>query len=132
MSKFWDNWATKHRNWEVIATAVGVLAILAWGIVQMDSAEMVGSSEVTATVKEIRAIGAASTQNALGSPNSQGANTNFRLGVLVLEDGSTIQMLLVKPLPRPGEKIPLRVEHYDDGSRSYGIDRVKWQIQDSE
>jgi hypothetical protein len=128
MSKFWDNWATKHRNWEVIATAVGVTAILVWGIVQLKSVESVGSTEATAVVKELQAFGAAAT----GTDDTQVPERNMCIGVLQLEDGATIRMLLVKPLPKPGDKVPLRVEHYNDGSKTYSIDVVKRYTQETD
>lgn len=128
MSKFWDRWATTHRNWEAIFSAVGVLLILAWAVVQLWSAEIVRITFETAVVREVKSFTTAGADAGRGD----GGGMSVQVGRLELNDGRTIEILLVPPIPRTGDRVPLKVEHYDDGSRSYSIDRTRWQTRRSE
>lgn len=128
MSRFWDRWATEHRNWGAIFTVAGVLLILAWGVAQLWSAEIVKITFERAVVKEVKTIGTTAADNSNGGVGRM----KFQLAQLELKDGSTIEVLLVPPIPKTGDKILLKVEHYDDGSRTYSIDRLRSQLYNPE
>jgi hypothetical protein len=128
MSRFWDKWATEHRNWGAIVTGAGVILILAWGIAQLWSAEIVKITFETAVVREVRTLGTSAADNSGGGTSRM----RVQLGSLELKDGSTIEILLVPPIPQAGDKILLKVEHYDDGSRTYSIDRLRSQLYNPE
>jgi hypothetical protein len=128
MNRFWDRWATQHRNWEAIVTAVVFLSIVAWGLVQLRSAKLVKTTYETGVVTEVKKPGAATA----GMREGESGGVNIHVGSLELNDSTTIQILLVPPIPRPGDRVPLKVEHYNDGSRTYTIDRERWQMHGSE
>ena len=126
MNNFWDNWATVHRNTRVIFTAAGFLLILAWGAYQMRSSKLVDTTRTTVVVTEVK-------QYKMGSSSTNGkgsGNVTFYRGRLVFDDSTWVEMQLIQPLPEEGDRLPVIIEHYDNGSKYYSIDRVAWRTQD--
>ena len=127
MSNFWDKWATRYRNWRAIFAAVGFLSILAWGAYEMQSAELVETCSETAVVLEVKKYNLSTGATAEGT----GSRDAIYRGRLLLIDSTTVEMMLVPPIPRVGDSLPINIESYDDGSHCYSIDVVKWQTEGS-
>ncbi len=127
MSNFWDRWATHYRNWRAIFAAVGFLSILAWGSYEMQSAELVDTYAETAVVLEVKKYNLSMGTSAEGT----GSRDTIYRGRLLLSDSTIVEMMLVPPIPRVGDRLPINIERYDDGSLYYSIDVVKWQTEGS-
>ncbi len=125
MSNFWDNWATVHRNTRVIFTAAGFLLILAWGAYQMRSTKLVDTTRTTAVVKEIKTFNLGKS----GTGSSGSGKVTFYRGRLAFDDSTVVEMQLIQPLPEVNDRLPVIIEHYENGSKQYIIDWVAWQTQ---
>ena len=115
-----------YRNTRVIFTAAGFLLILAWGAYQMRSTKLVDTTRATAVVEEIK-------QYKLGSSGTSGRGSGkviYYRGRLVFDDSTWVEMQMIQPLPEVGDRVPVIIEHYDNGSKYYAIDRVAWRTQD--
>ncbi len=123
MGNFWDNWATRHRNWRAVCTAVAFLLTLSWAAIEIRSSKLVETTNDTATVLEIRKHNAASTVPGRGEYGA----TAMYTGKLELSDGSTVELLLFPPLPEVGDRMPMIAEHYSDGKIYYSIDHQEWR-----
>jgi len=123
MYNFWDHLATVHRNARAFTMGAGFLLILAWGAYQMRSTKLVDTTRTTAVVEEIKQynLGSSST-----SGRGSGKITIYR-GKLVFEDSTWVEMQMIKPLPEVGDRLPVIVEHYDNGSKYYSVDWIAWQ-----
>lgn len=49
-----------------------------------------------------------------------------RYGHVQLDDGQLVRVYLQEPVPAPGSRLPILIEHYDDGSQAYQMDGEKW------
>jgi len=117
LRRFLDTIATQHRNWRSIAIAVVFAGVLVWASYEFSTNELVEITYENATVVEVIPFG---------------DDSNLYKGELTLNDSTTIEVLLPKPVPRVGDQLPLRIEHYEDGTHSYGVDVEKWQTEGSE
>ena len=126
MDNFRDIWATRHRNWRAILAAAGFLAILAWGSRELLSTpELVGKYKDTAVV-----LGVDEYRLVLGTTvDGSSSRDSIYRGCVQLSDSSTVELTLVPPIPAVGERIPVTVEQYEDGSLYYSIDVVEWQTE---
>ena len=124
MSKFWDTWATRHRNWRAIYTAAGFLLILLWAGIEIRSNKLIDTTRDTAVVLEIRKHSTAAAHSAWG----ESGGSTICTGKLMLSDSTTVELLLFSPLPNVGDKMPMVVEHYNDGKKYYSIDHQDWQM----
>ncbi len=130
MSNFWDNWATAYRNWRAIIGAIVLLGVFIWALMlkqEFLSRKLLSIRHEEAVVKRVVKLDLNKVPSRFGS--SEGV-TLYK-GVLELPDGTELKLTLVPPIPKVGDRVPLIVEHYDDGSRFYTIDREKWQIEGS-
>ena len=57
-----------------------------------------------------------------------GVGVDVYQGHVQLADGTEIELGLVPPMPKVGDKIPILVERYEDGKTHYRIDRQEWQM----
>lgn len=48
--------------------------------------------------------------------------------VIGLADGKTVRAFTMQPIPMPGDKIPMIVERYEDGSMYATVDLEAWRI----
>jgi hypothetical protein len=128
MSNFWDKWATRYRNWRVIFTATGFLSILAWGSYELlITPALIDTCAETAVVLEVKKYNLSLGSTADGKSSR---DVIYR-GRLLLSDSTTVEMMLVPPIPKVGDRLPINVEKYDDGSLYYSIDVVEWQTEGS-
>ncbi len=126
MSNFWDNWATTHRNWKVIFSLIGLLGIFIWALIlkhESSSKRLLSIDQGVAVVKRIEKLDLSKVPSRFGT--NEGA-VLYR-GTLELPDGTEIRVVLVPPIPQIGDRVPLLVENYDDGTTFYEIDRERWQ-----
>jgi|GEM_PF-2466686 hypothetical protein len=126
MSNFWDNWATTHRNWKVIISVIGLLGIFIWALIlkyESSSKKLLSIKHEKAVVKKIEKLDLSKVPSRFGT--NEGAIL-YR-GILELPDGTEIRVVLVPPIPQIGDRVPLLVENYDDGTTFYEIDRERWQ-----
>ena len=123
MNNIWDQIATVHRNTRAFALGAGFLLILAWGAYQLHSTKLVNTTRTTAVVEKI-------TPYQLGYSGTYGkgsGNTTFYRGRLIFADSTWVEMQMIKPLPEVGDRLPVIIEHYDNGSKHYSVDWVDWQ-----
>jgi hypothetical protein len=123
MSSFWDNWATTHRNMRVAATATGFLLILAWGAYTLRSSKPFNITRTTAELIEINRVSLG--KSSMGGNSSSGINI-YR-GKLVFDDSTVIELKLGQPLPELGDRLPIVIENYENGSKVYNIDWTAWR-----
>lgn len=124
MSRFWDAWATSHRNWRAIYTAAGFLFILLWAGIEIRSSRLVDSTKETAIVLEIRTHSTASSFAGREEPGGPAMCT----GRLMLADSTTVELMLFSPLPDVGDRMPVIVERYNNGKTYYSVDHQDWQM----
>ncbi|MFH1846295.1 MAG: hypothetical protein ABH869_01925 [Candidatus Omnitrophota bacterium] len=110
INKFWDNYALIHRNWRaLLALLLIFIPLLFYALTK--EAKLISTRHETAivqTVKELR-IG----------------KDKFYHGYLKLSDGTEIKLSLPPPLPKPGDTVPIIVEYFDNGKKSYSLDHDK-------
>ena len=117
MSKTWDNWATIHRNWNAITTALFLLLtlILAWVLIHKEPA-MVSTSHEIGIAKRVK----------------RSTDEIHSIAHLEMSDDTEIVLYFIPhPIPEFGDKIPVIVKYYDNGKKSYSIDRLEWQMYGS-
>jgi hypothetical protein len=114
LSKFWDNWATAHRNTRAAAAVVALGLGLAW-MWLADPGEPLARRAQTGIVEQVY------------GPAGEAARGHDRPICLVrLEDGKRTRIGIGPPRPKPGDRVPLVVETYADGSRRAYLDRDRW------
>ena len=65
------------------------------------------------------------------NPHGDRDGLTMRQAVIKLADGTSIELLIMPPWPPAGAGVPLRVELYRSGKRSYSFDRQEWLISGS-
>jgi hypothetical protein len=115
-----DLWATVYRNTRALSAAVLIWAavFVAWGMkCQMARDPMVEVVQERGQVMEVQ-----------GEKTTVGGESDFGMRplVIMLADSTTIQLLVPAPLPQEGDMIPLRVEVFQSGKKSYSFDTQEW------
>lgn len=117
MSGFWDNWAYAYRNTRAWSAAIALLCVLLFlWIYEPD--QPVSVIETSGEVLEVHELAATRSRYGAGSTY---------IGLVRLEDGGETRIYLRQPIPKPGTRVPLRVEVYPDGERRAALDVVQWQ-----
>ena len=127
MSRFWNHRATAHRNWSAFFAAIGMAGILIWSLVlknQEDSHQLLRTETVISTVTHVKEYSMGKMQTKYGE--TQGIKI-YR-GRIALPDGGEIEMRLVSPIPQVGDKMPIVIDHYDDGQKKYRINQMEWRL----
>lgn len=110
MGRFFDNWAWAHRNaraWGMVIVLAGLLGWTLWET----SVERIDYRETGGELLEV-----------IGD-----ANSGFSVGRVRVDDGREIKVYLPQQLtPKAGDRVPLIMEHYDDGSVLFAFDNGKW------
>ncbi len=126
MSRFWDSWATAYRNWRAALAVLLLLPILIWALAvkdEMSSQQLLAVDHATAIVRKIVELDTSKLSTKFGA-----TGISVYQGYLELPDGNEIELTLIPPIPKIGDRVPLIVEHYDDGKTYYRIDRDEWQL----
>lgn len=109
MGKFFDNWAWAHRNaraWYMVVVLTGLLAWTLWET----SAERIEYHQISGDMLEVI-----------------GENSGIAMGRVRLADGHEIKVYLPLQLPpKVGDRVPLIIEHYEDGRVMYAFDNASW------
>jgi hypothetical protein len=104
MSRFLDNWLNAQRVSYAVFIAVAMGGLLIWTLATWPP-PLASHSATGATVVSIADCG---------------------YGVVTLDDGTRLRLQFFRPFPRPGDRVPMLVETYEDGSRGYALDREAW------
>nr|MEE4266556.1 hypothetical protein [Candidatus Krumholzibacteria bacterium] len=115
-----DLWATIFRNTRALSAAVLIWAavFIAWGMkCQRDRDPMLEVTQERGRVVEV-----------LGEKPAAPGESDFGMRplVIMLADSTTIQLLVPAPLPHEGDMVPLRVEVFQSGKKSYSFDTQEW------
>lgn len=125
MSRFWDRWATNYRNTRAVLALVFLSPILIWALAtdqQLSSNKLLAVERETAIVTKITRVDTSELHIKLG------AVINVYQGYVELADGTEIELALVPPTPKVGDRISILVERYENGNTYYRIDRERWQM----
>lgn len=125
MSRFWDNWAKSYRNTRAVLAVVFLSPVLIWVLLtdqQSSSNRLLVVDHETAVVTKITNLDTSKLHTQLG------AGINVYQGLVQLADGTEIELGLVPPIPKLGDRVPILVERYENGSTDYRIDRQEWQV----
>ncbi len=119
MRRFLDFWAAMYRNSRALGMAVAIWLAVAvmWGMKCQANRDPVleNVSEKGAVVEY------------LGGPTADSGN-KLRQMVIMLADSTRITLVIMPPLPAVGDRIPLRVEKFKSGKKSYVFDLQEWRI----
>ncbi len=124
MSRFWDRWATSYRNTRAVLAAVFLSPILVWLLV---TDQQLSTNALLVTEHEIAIVTKVTRVDTGGLHSKLGAGVDVYQGYAALADGTEIELDLVPPMPKVGDRIPILVERYEDGRTDYRIDRQEWQ-----
>lgn len=117
MGKFFDNWAWAHRNARAWFMVIVLAGLLAWALWET-SAERIEYRETSGELLEVFGGG-------------EVKNSGFAVGRVRVDDGREIKLYLPQQLPpKVGDRVPLIMERYDDGSVLYAFDNGKWMAGD--
>jgi tryptophan synthase alpha subunit len=125
MNSLWNNWAVAYRNKKAFFALVSVAGILLWALYtkpRAPSSKLVRSETVAATVREVKSY----TSKPMHTKYGVSQGHKMARAVLILPDGNKIVVRFIDTMPREGEKVPILVNHYRDGSKKYFIDRLRW------
>jgi hypothetical protein len=117
VGRFLINWYLANRNARAWVTAVFLLAFLLWAVWQTH-AKRIEYKEISAQLVEV--VG------------DQPTNTSgIYVGKVRLQDGKTVRLMLPprRPLPQPGDSVPIIYELYDNGDVYYAFDNNRWIMQ---
>ncbi len=89
---------------------------------QLSSNKLLAVERETAIVTKITRVDTSELHTKLG------AGINVYQGYVELADGTEIELGLVPPTPKVGDRIPILVERYENGKTHYRIDRERWQM----
>ena len=122
MRWFLDLWAVVYRNTRALTAAVVIWAAVAfmWGLkCQQARDPIVEVYDEKGLVVQL-----------LGSDPVPGEDTGLKLRPvqIMLADSTLIELVISTPLPKVGDRIPLRVEKYQSGKKGYSFDSQKWRI----
>ena len=121
MRRFLDMWARIYRNTRALSAAVMIWAavFIMWGFkCQADRDPVVDRVLERGQVMEV-----------LGNPDTAGSNDfKMRPVRIMLADSTEIQLVVPTPLPRVGDRVPLRVEVFRSGKRGYTFDTQEWLL----
>lgn len=113
MGRFFDNWAWAHRNaraWGMVLVLAGLLSWTLWET----RIERIEYRETSGELLEILGGG-------------QGADSGFTVGRVRVDSGPEIRLYLPQQVPpKVGDRVPLIMERYDDGSILYSFDNGRW------
>jgi len=109
VSRIVESWLNAHRLSRAVFAAVVLTGALAWMLWDRPPARL-SRDQVTGTVVSAVADGAT---------------------LIALPDGHHVRALTPRPLPRPGDRMPLVVETYADGTVYAVIDLDAWRTGDS-
>ncbi len=120
MRGLFDLWATIFRNTRALSAAVMIWAavFIAWGMkCQMARDPVVDVLQERGLVVEV-----------LGEKPTATGESDFGMRplVIMLADSTTIQLVVPAPLPLEGDMVPLRVEVFQSGKKSYSFDTQEW------
>ena len=122
MGRLLDLWATGHRNGRALGGAVIVWALLGLILIlkcQANRDPLLDVVSARGTVVEILGSDAA-------APSASGMQ--LRQAVIMLADSTLIQLVLTPPLPAVGDGVPLVVEQFRSGKKSYSFDQGEWAV----
>ncbi len=119
------SWAARYRWGKALLAAVGTVGILVWALYSRHySPRLIRTERVQAVVKEVKRASTGELHTRYGvSPGIEIARV-----VLVLPDGEEVKVTFLDFPPEPGEKIPLVIQHFSDGSRRFIFDEMEWMI----
>ena len=122
MSWFLNMWARVYRNTRALSAAVVIWAavFIMWGArCRQERDPVVDRVGEKGTVVEV-----------LGRDPADAGSEDFKMRpvVIMLADSTEIQLVVPSPLPRAGDRVPLRVEVYRSGKRGYTFDTQEWLL----
>lgn len=115
-------WARIYRNTRALLAAVVIWVAVGmmWSFkCQQERDPVVGVAEEKGMV--VRVLG---TDPSL----DRDPGLKMRPVVVMLADSTEIELILATPLPAVGDRVPLRVQQFESGKKSYSFDLQKWQI----
>ena len=121
MSRLWDRRATSYRNTRAVLAVVFLSPILMWVLAtdqQLSTNKLLAVERETAIVTKITRVDASELLTKLG------AGINVYQGYVELADGTEIELALVPPTPKVGDRIPILVERYENGNTTARTARV--------
>lgn len=107
-----------YRIWKAIFALLILMPIVFWALIQKES-KLVSTSRETAILNTVKEVSAEMEGRFGGS-----TTITFYRGCLELPDGTEIEISLRPPIPTTG-KVPIIVDHFDNGKKFYSIDREK-------
>jgi hypothetical protein len=115
-----DLWARVHRNARAISAAVLIWAAVffMWSVkCHAERDPVVDRVQERGMVLEV-----------LGTDPVADGGLQLRPVVIQLADSTQIQLVVPTPLPKAGDRVPLRVEVHRSGKRTYSFDAQEWLI----
>jgi hypothetical protein len=100
-----DNWLHAHRLSRAVFLAVVLLGLLVWAVLNKPPAMVARVNQAGEVISVIE----------------DGAT------LIRLPDGKRVRIFTPRPLPHPGDKIPMVVENYEDGTARASIDLDAWR-----
>ncbi len=126
MGKRGANSAISYRNAEAMATAVMVIGLLAWTVLEFSGQpEFIGRENVRGIVTEIE-------ERSRDGLEQTESNSKFQSIEVELPEGDVISLRLNVSGRGPfkvGDPIPMLEEQFDDGSKNYLFDQQTWDFQ---
>jgi hypothetical protein len=111
--------ASGHRTAQAIAAALAMALVVVVLLVmkcQNAADPFLGTDQEYGTLVKV--------VEQIGEPAMKGQDERRGyLGVVLLTDSTQVEVLLPKPPPQVGDRVPLRCERYASGKRIYSFDR---------
>ncbi len=120
-----SHWAIAHRNTLAVFSAMGLVGILVWALMQknhLDSQTLLKTEQVNATITKIEII----KYDASGRYN-QKTFTNYVVS-LKLPDSKKIKFILARKPPQEGTQVPILLDHYTNGKIFYYYNLIDWYL----
>ncbi|MCF6209620.1 MAG: hypothetical protein L3J88_00765 [Gammaproteobacteria bacterium] len=103
----------RMRNIRAWGVAIGLAGLLLWTWLDWPAERI----SLENSIAEVVSLSAASTENALS------------VVMVRLPDGRQVRLILAaSDRPAPGLRLPLIHERYADGSETFALDRMQWQL----
>ncbi len=103
----------RMRNIRAWGVAIGLAGLLLWTWLDWPAERI----SLENSIAEVVSLSAASTENALS------------VVMVRLPDGRQVRLILAaSDRPVPGSRLPLIHERYADGSETFALDRMQWQL----